>query len=175
MVTPTALYGSGTWAMTASGDQALRTAQRKMLLRSILGSGRKSIESSSDSSFSLDLLEEQIDEDELLESWLQWKQRTTREALGILEKIGIPDWADEQRRRQWKWAGHVARRRDGRWTTQVVYWAPHGYRRQGHPRRRWEDVLQEYLVRSFGHSHWMRCAGDRTWWREQEDAFVASC
>jgi hypothetical protein len=124
VVTPTVLYGSGTWAMTASRDQALRTTQRKML-RSILGCGRKPAESSSDSSLSLELVEEEINEYEVLESWVQWKRRTTREALDILEKIGIPDWADEQRRRLWRWAGHLARRRDGRWITQVVYWAPH--------------------------------------------------
>jgi hypothetical protein len=44
--------------------------------------------------------------------------------------------------------------------------------RQGHPRRRWEDVLQEYFVHSFGHNHWMNHAQDRTWWHEQEAAFV---
>ena len=61
-----------------------------------------------------------MSEGETLESWVQWKQRATREALEVIDKIGIPDWADEQRRRLWRWAGHVARRGKDTWLHRVI-------------------------------------------------------
>ena len=73
VVTPTALYGASSWAMTAAREQTLRTAQRK-LLQSILGQGRKSIQSSSssiDSSSTSAAEDEEMDEGETLESWVQ--------------------------------------------------------------------------------------------------------
>ena len=175
VVTPTVLYGASSWAMTAAREQTLRTAQRKMI-RSILGQGRKiipksSIDSSSTSAAEEDE-EEEMDEGETLESWVQWKQRTTREALQIIDKIGIPDWADEQRRRLWRWAGHVARRTDGRWTKQVAYWVPSNNRTRGHPRRRWEDVLREFFLYQHNNQSWTRYAQDRELWNAAESDFV---
>ena len=85
--------------------------------------------------------EEGLGEIELLETWVQWKQRTTREALEIMDKLKIPDWADEQRRRLWRWAGHTARRQDGRWSRQAIFWTPDGTRNRGRPKKRWEDPL----------------------------------
>jgi hypothetical protein len=49
VITPTVLYGSSSWTMTAAREQALRTAQRKML-RSILGKGRQREQRSEDNS-----------------------------------------------------------------------------------------------------------------------------
>ena len=40
VVTPSVLYGCGSWTMTRSREQLLRSVQRKMM-RSILGKGRK--------------------------------------------------------------------------------------------------------------------------------------
>ena len=105
-----ALYGAGSWAMTASREKSLRTAQRKML-RSILGKGRQRTEPSG-SEVSYEVGDVTLDDDECLETWVEWKQRTIREALKAMEKVGVPDWSDEQRRRLWRWAGHVARRMD---------------------------------------------------------------
>ena len=78
VVMPTALYGAGSWAMTASREKSLRTAQRKML-RSILGKGRQRTEPSG-SEVSYEVGDVAWDDDECLETWVQWKQRTTREA-----------------------------------------------------------------------------------------------
>ena len=39
---------------------------------------------------------------------------------------------------KWTWAGHVARRTDGRWTTAVTEWTPRtGKRSQDRPYKRW--------------------------------------
>ena len=58
----------------------------------------------------------QLEEEDKMESWIDWKQRVTREAVIAMDRAGIPDWVQEQRRRKWRWVGHVARRDDGRWT-----------------------------------------------------------
>ena len=63
---------------------------------------------------------------------------------------GIRDWAKEQARRKWIWAGHVARRTDKRWTREVLEYHPvHGSRARGHPKTRWEDELDKFVWDSF--------------------------
>ena len=48
-------------------------------------------------------------------------------------------------KRRWKWAGHVARREDGRWTEAVTVWWPRemGRRRRGGQKKRWKDDLRK--------------------------------
>ena len=36
------------------------------------------------------------------ESWVSWLRRTTHEAAEAMTKVGVPDWVEEQRRRQWR-------------------------------------------------------------------------
>ena len=62
VVTPSILYGGGSWAMTKSMEMELQITQRTML-RSILGKGRSK------------------DEHGILEPWVDWKKKTTHEAL----------------------------------------------------------------------------------------------
>ena len=143
MVTPTALYGAGSWAMTAGREQILRTTQRKML-RCILGKWRLKLSHDIKEEDSLDArgkcqsdneegeeeekldgdIVEELREEEILESWVTWKQRTTREVRAIIDKVRVPDWAEEQRRRLWRWAGHTARRFDGRWSKALLVLTP---------------------------------------------------
>ena len=99
VVTPTMLYGSGSWVR-----------QRKML-RAIIGKGRRVKEASEDSS---EAMAEELEDDEQVEKRVQWIRRVTHDALESMKKVGIYDWVNEQRRRVWRWAGHVARRTDGR-------------------------------------------------------------
>ena len=170
-VTPTALYGSCSWSMTQAREHTLRTAQRKML-RAILGRGRRRIEKSDDSSHS-SLPSEPFqpgEEDEVhLESWVEWKQRTTNHVLHILNKLKMLEWPEEQRRRQWRWAGEVARRQDGRWTKRVLHWVPDGQRRRGRPATRWDGRLIEYFK---GSENWWKVAKDRVHWNDLEPGFV---
>eukprot|EP00973_Karenia_brevis_P083001 11508050-Karenia_brevis.AAC.1 len=63
------------------------------------------------------------------------------------QKLGLDDWVTAARRRKWRWAGHVARRSDGRWSTSLVSWVPeNGHRRRGHPRKRWSDDLKAFFI-----------------------------
>ena len=90
----------------------------------------------------------------------------------IIEKIGVPDWAEEQRRRLWRWAGHTAKREDGRWTRAVLVWLPNGIRKRGHPKRRWEDALLEFWIAEYGCTKWRAAAQDRDQWKAMERHFA---
>jgi hypothetical protein len=168
VVTPTMLYGSGSWVMSTVRAQKIRTTQRKML-RAILGKGRRVKEASEDSS---EAMTEELEDGEELENWVQWIRRVTHDALESMKKVGINDWVSEQRRRVWRWAGHVARRTDGHWTRKVMMWTPDGQRSRGHPKQRWEDILMEYAERQFGHNRWYEVARSRELWHRWEEAFA---
>ena len=170
VVTPTVLYSSGTWTMTTARVNALRCAQRKML-RAILGKGRQLVEPSNSNDESIAAEREEMGEEEQMESWAHWIQRTTREAVEAMRKTGVTDWVEEQRRRLWRWAGHVARRTDGRWSKKAVLWTPTGFRTKGHPKKRWDDVINAYFSVQFGSRNWMRYAQDRDLWHAMEKSF----
>ena len=110
------------------------------------------------------------------ETWVEWVVRATRMAEGMAERAKIPDWVEEQRRRKWRWAGHVARRRDNRWAHRVLNWEPEeGRRRVGHPNRRWADVLEAFL-QEFGvelqRGDWTIYAQDRWEWESMTEEFA---
>ena len=60
---------------------------------------------------------------------------------------------------KWKWAGHIARMKDNRWTIKSTEWHIKGVRSVGRPKRRWRDgtVGQQGTV-------WTRIAKDRESW-----------
>ena len=87
----------------------------------------------------------------------------------------VVDWVEEQRRRKWRWAGHIARRTDGRWTKWMLSWQPgRGQRGQGRPVTRWEDALVEFMR---GRGRWVDVAQDRKGskgWQALEEEFVTA-
>ncbi|GBP70624.1 Craniofacial development protein 2 [Eumeta japonica] len=67
---------------------------------------------------------------------------------------------------KWKWAGHIARLTDQRWTSRVTRWTgPPGKRRPGRPLSRWEDDIK----RTAG-TNWRLVAQDRDKWKSLEEA-----
>ena len=43
-------------------------------------------------------------------------------------------------KQKWRWAGHIARMKDNRWTKRCTEWQPRrGKRSMGRPSRRWQD------------------------------------
>ena len=179
VVTPTVLYGCGTWAMTTTRERALKTAQRRML-RMMLGRPRQTrTAQASESSSERSEEEVEMAEDELeVESWVAWVRRVIAEAELVMSRLEIPDWVTEQRRRKWSWAGHIARRTDGRWTRKILEYQPEGTRAQRRPFTRWETSLDAFIWRSFGHDNaagsWKELAHDSDSWRLMTDAF-ANC
>ena len=56
-----------------------------------------------------------------------------------------------------KWAGHIARLKDNRWTKRCTEWQPRrGKRTRGRPSRRWQDDITEKEGTT-----WIRKATDR--------------
>lgn len=67
-----------------------------------------------------------------------------------------------------KWAGHVARLTDGRWTLRVTSWkGPRGKRGNGRPRTRWADEINKITG-----PNWMQIAQNRAKWASLEEAFT---
>ena len=66
----------------------------------------------------------------------------------------------------WKWAGHIARMKDSRWTIRSTEWQIKGVRSVGRLKHRWRDdiVGQQGAV-------WMRIAKDRERWRTLAEGY----
>ena len=61
-----------------------------------------------------------------------------------------------------RWAGHVARLSDDRWTSRITTWTPYDQKRPlGRPKTRWADPM----TKKYGET-WMRRAKDRSEWHE---------
>jgi len=54
------------------------------------------------------------------ETWIDWIKRVTGIVEAHADKAHVRDWVQEQRKRKWRWAGHIMRMHDGRWTRQVL-------------------------------------------------------
>ena len=58
----------------------------------------------------------------------------------VRRRTGVKDVLQEVRHLKWKWAGHVVRKNDGRWTTRLTNWIPRDRRRfRGRQRKRWRE------------------------------------
>ena len=78
----------------------------------------------------------------------------------IREQTQIEDIRDKITESKHRWAGHVARFKDNRWTSRLTLWQPRMFNRERErPSLRWRDDL----VRKYG-SLWMRKALDRGYW-----------
>ena len=69
----------------------------------------------------------------------------------------VSDWVKQQRVCKWRWAGHVLRRKDGRWARRMLHWVPHG-------------ALEE-SAREHGQK-WETWAEDNNAWRTDEAGFA---
>ena len=106
-------------------------------------------------------------------TWVKWIVRVTDIAENEARKAKITDWAQEQRKRKWRWAGHVMRRVDGRWSRKVLERMPEaGCRKVGRPVKRWADSILEYL-REGGCESWAEQAADRDTWEKMCPGFAA--
>jgi hypothetical protein len=88
----------------------------------------------------------------------QWirKQTRVRDVIEVTKLI------------KWRWAGHIARQTDNRWTNTVIQWYPWGTEwPQGRSKTRWIDEL----VR-FGGRTWQTKAMNRKEWMELGEAFI---
>ena len=173
-VSPTVLFGSSCWTMTAEREHKLRKAQRQMLRTMLqVGRRRQANQGGTSDTDSASNLTASSNDEEVLEPWVDWLARATRYAEAELKKANVADWTSQQKQRAFRWAGHVARREDSRWSSTVLQWKPElslaSYRRKGRPLKRWEDALQQW------HYDWRAIAVDRELWKENEACFLSGC
>jgi hypothetical protein len=94
------------------------------------------------------------------------RDRIMNEEIRQITKV--TDVIDRAERLKWDYAGHVARRNDGRWNRKILQWRPWaGQRSRGRPITRWYDDLK----RTAG-LHWVRTAEDRDRWHALREAYV---
>ena len=100
--------------------------------------------------------------------------RTTREGELLMKTYGVPDWVEEVHRRKFRWAGHVSRRHDNRWTRDVLTLSVAGFRTRGRPMTRWSDsIIQFFGDKShIGNEFWMTLAEDREQWHLLEPEYL---
>ena len=68
-----------------------------------------------------------------------------------MDKLQLDDWISSYRRRKWRWAGHVLRREDRRWTATMLHWTPEMPsiilgRKRGRPHKRWEQDFEDFFA-----------------------------
>ena len=110
-----------------------------------------------------------------LENWVDYFKRATGVAEDCLKNARLEDWVSGQRRRKWRWAGHTARRFDGRWSHKVLHMRDMGgTRKVGHPATRWRDSIGNFVSANtrFTSSQWITLAQSRDEWHALEDGFV---
>ncbi|CAH2237936.1 jg4630 [Pararge aegeria aegeria] len=77
-----------------------------------------------------------------------------------VEEPELSDIAQRVAKLKWQWAGHIVRRRDGRWGPKVLEWQPrNGKRSVGRPPTRWTDDIK-------------RVAGSRGIWNSLQKTYV---
>ncbi|CAH2235024.1 jg1294 [Pararge aegeria aegeria] len=74
----------------------------------------------------------------------------------IRRRTRVTDIAQRVVKLKWQWAGHIARRTDGRWGSKVLEWRPRtGKRSVGRPPTRWTED-----IRRVAGSRWRQAAQD---------------
>ena len=86
----------------------------------------------------------------------------------IRAKTNIKDVVKFAAKQKWKWAGHVARPNDNRWTKRITDWQPrYGKRSRGRQVKRWrDDIVQMKGIT------WGRDAGQRDDWRRDAEGYI---
>ena len=84
----------------------------------------------------------------------------------IRQRTRVTDIVQYVTNTKWKWAGHIARMKDNRWTIRSTEWQTEGVRPVGRPNRRWKDgiVGQQEAV-------WTRIAKDRERWKTLAEGY----
>ncbi|CAH2208482.1 jg22865 [Pararge aegeria aegeria] len=86
----------------------------------------------------------------------------------IRRRTRVTDIAQRVAKLKWQRAGHIVRRRDGRWGPKVLEWQPRtGKRSVGQPPTRWTDD-----IKSFAGSRWIQAAQNRGIWIFLQKTYV---
>ena len=190
VVSPTVLYGSEAWTLTAEMARLLKTTQRRML-RMILGHGRRRIqrapEPTNSDNKSEDSEEEsaviQDDDGDELEPWVDWIRRVTHNAENTLQKLKIRTWIEQARTKKWRFAAELFSG-DGeqKWSHAALAWNPQVHydtpkpsarRKPTRPKLRWTDELRNHVKdRLRPEQEWNDVCSDPDFWKTYESNFI---
>jgi hypothetical protein len=93
----------------------------------------------------------------------EWRKLHNEEQNGL---YSLPNIVRVIKSRRLRWAGHVARMREGRGVYSVLVGKPEGKIPLGRPRRRWEDNVRIDLQEvECGCGEWIGLTQDRDRWR----------
>ena len=99
---------------------------------------------------------------------LQIKIKDKISCKEIRRRTQVKDIVEFVTSQKWKWAGHVARSKDNRWTLRATEWQPrNGKRSRGRQTRRWRDDI----VQIKGNS-WYREARERDKWKHDAEGYI---
>jgi len=100
---------------------------------------------------------------------LDIKLKDRKTADWIREQTKTRDLVQTIKKLKWRWAGHLARRHDNRWTVRTTKWTPRGFKRnRGRQKTRWRDEIEKTTKTA----NWYRTAQNREEWRKLEKAHV---
>lgn len=86
----------------------------------------------------------------------------------IRKKTRIRDVVVAIEQQKWRWAGHIARMEQFKWTRRLMEWRPWENRRgRGRPPMRWVDDISKIAG-----PNWMKVARSRQKWKDLEEAYV---
>ena len=70
--------------------------------------------------------------------------RDKKRSTWIREKTKVKD-IPVVKQQKWRWAGHVARMNDNRWTKRLTNWHPYNEKRsRKRPDTRWKDEIEKF-------------------------------
>jgi hypothetical protein len=132
VILPVVLYGCENWSLTLKEEYRLRVFENRVLRRIF---GPKGEEDGS------------------------WRKLHNDELHSLYSS---PDIVSVIKSRRMRWAGHVARMREGIGVHGVLVGRPEGKRPLGRPRRRWEGNIKMDLVEiGIDGANWIQLAQDR--------------
>ena len=182
-ITPTVLYACTSWTLTDDLATTLQRTQRRML-RLIVGTPRRNHQPSrctneqatmhpSATTGTHELLADTNKDD--LEPWVDFIKRATHIAEATISKQNISQWTTAYLRRKWRWAQRLTTVPDNRWCRLITKWKPTTtehrpvYRRQGRPRKRWRDDIDDYFDK-IGTNNWYETG--KAVCRQHEEKFI---
>ena len=89
-------------------------------------------------------------------------------ADNIRQRTKFNDIVDHVATMKWRWAGHLARYQDDRWTIRCTEWIPrYAKRSAGRQQTRWKDDI----ARTAG-KNWTTNAQDRSKWKSHLEGYL---
>ena len=93
---------------------------------------------------------------------LGYTKKDRKRANDIRAITKVHDIIETVKTLKWQWAGHTARRFDGRWTKAVLEWSPRELKRlRGRPPDRWDRDIRKVTG-----INWQKTAQDRQTWAD---------